>query len=470
MSQSTPRVLLIKVPSYSDVVSPPLGVGYLAQAIRDVAHVSIVDGVRTGLTPVSLRSLIADMQPDLVGFSVVSAAEAPALACMESVRTAAPQSIIIAGGPHPSAMPGPFWDKAFPNVDYILRGEAEIALSALVEDLARFQKGRATVQDLEAIPGMYARIGDQEICCSMAINPTLDFPAMPAWDLMPPASYPRAPHGAFFRRFPVAPVLTSRGCNYGCGFCSVPTLSGGRIRFRKPDLVVRELEVLKTQYGVREIQIIDDNFTARRSHALKICRAMAHAGLDLPWSSPNGVRMENLDDELVEAMADAGCYSVSLGLESGSSRVLERMKKGLTLDNVAATVGRMVRRGLEVNGFFMLGYPGETEKDMNATIRFARSLPLTRANFSLFTPLPGCPEWERAAVHPGGVFRYDAPFSQIGYVPEGLTAKRLKHMQRKAFLRFYARPRAAGRLTASLGSKDALYYFARRAYHWLAKP
>ncbi|MBI9074968.1 MAG: B12-binding domain-containing radical SAM protein [Desulfatibacillum sp.] len=466
-TSSTPHILLIKAPSYSDVIAPPLGLGYLAAAIRDVARVSVLDGVRIGLTPKKLVALCKSLRPDMIGFSVVSAAKEPALECIRAARKTLSQAVLVAGGPHPTAMPLDFLKEASPCLDYILRGEAENSLRILCRDFSRTRPHHIPAADLEHIPGVTARARDRLICLPVSVREEINTPAMPAWDLMPPGQYPKAPHGAFYRNFPVAPVLTSRGCSYGCGFCSVPALSGNRIRFRSPHLVAEELLHLKKQFGVREAQIIDDNFTANKNHALGVCQAIKESGVNLPWTCPNGARMENLDDQLIRAMSDAGCYSVSLGLESGSPRVLQRMKKGLTMDHVAEKVERMAALGMEVNGFFILGYPGETRADMKATRAFAKSLPLTRANFSLFTPLPGCPEWERLIARPSTAKGLTTTFSQVGFVPRGFSATSLKWQQRKAFLGFYGRKQHAEKLIASLHSREAAFYFARRAWHWL---
>ncbi|ACL02871.1 Radical SAM domain protein [Desulfatibacillum aliphaticivorans] len=466
MSQK-PHLLLVKVPSYSDVIAPPLGLGYLAAAVRDSARVSLLDGVRLGLTPKKLYSTAKSLNPDMVGFSVVSAAKSPAVQCIGAVRKALPKAVILAGGPHPTAMPMEFLEETAPHLDFVLRGEAEEGLRILCREFPAQGVQDISPDDLNKIPGMAAIGKDTPICRPPAVREDINDPAMPAWDLMPPGQYPKAPHGAFFRRFPVAPALTSRGCSYGCGFCSVPALTGGKIRFRAPQLVAEELMALKTRFGVQEAQIIDDNFTANKAHALNTCRALINSGVNLPWTCPNGVRMENLDKELIQAMKGAGCYSVSLGLESGSAKVLNRMKKGLSLDHVGERVELLAKAGLEVNGFFILGYPEETRQDMKATLDFAKSLPLTRANFSLFTPLPGCPEWERLSADPAAMEGLTTTFSQVGYVPQGFSRSSLKRQQRKAFLGFYLQRRNAERLLASLRSREAVYYFARRAWHWM---
>ena len=462
-----PHILLVKAPSYSDVIAPPLGLGYLAAALQDLARITLVDGVRTGLTPKNLFALARSLNPDIVGFSVVSAARDQALQCIRTTRKALPKALILAGGPHPTAMPLDFLQEASPHLDLILRGEAENSLRTLCQDVAGQGAQGVLQNDLEQVPGMVIDRQGKRICQPPAVQDTIDTPAMPAWDLMPPGSYPKAPHGAFFRRFPVAPILTSRGCAFGCGFCSVPALSGGRVRFRSPLLVAEELLHLKHRFGVREVQIIDDNFTANKTHAMDVCQAIINSGVNMPWTCPNGVRMENLDKELIRAMGRAGCYSVSLGLESGSAKVLNRMKKGLSLDNVADKVRLLAAAGMEVNGFFILGYPGENRQDMKATLAFAKSLPLTRANFSLFTPLPGCPEWERLSADPSTAKGLITTFSQVGYVPKGFSATSLKWQQRKAFMGFYMQRKNAFRLLASLRSRDAAFYFARRAWHWM---
>ncbi len=455
-----PTVFLVKVPCYSDVVSPPLGLGYLAAHLRGVADVRLLDGIRQRLTPERLASLVRRDRPAVVGFSAVSHAAGPLRAFARAVKAASPETLVVAGGPHPTALPQQTLTRSAGDIDLVVSGESERSFRTLVEQVPDI--------DPADVPGA-AAMRDGELVKSCA-EPAADIDnyGIPAWDLMPPASYPHAPHGAFFLRFPVAPVITSRGCPYACGFCSVPWLVGRKMRYRSAELVCDELELLRRDHGVEEFQIVDDNFTISRKHALGICEEILRRGLQtMPWSCPNGVRIDALDDELLDAMREAGCYSISLGIESGSPQVLDRMVKHLDLGIVPGTVERIVSRGMEAHAFFILGYPGETPAEAEETIRLATALPLTRANFSLFTPLPSTPEYERLSASQKERILNLSDYSEVSYVAPGYTARQLKQLQRSAILRFYRRPRQMWRLARAIRTPQTAFYVARRAARWL---
>ncbi len=190
--------LLIKVPSYSDVISPPLGIGYLAAAVRDIAQVRVVDGVKTRLTVKGLANIIREFQHDIIGLSVVSAAFANAVSFIKAARAAAPASVIIAGGPHPSAMPDSFYDLSSPDLDYIIRGDGEQSFRMIVKDFHGIRARNVTCREIDGIPGIHARTRDGLVSSPIEVCADCNSPEMTAWDLMPPGEYPRAPHGGFF--------------------------------------------------------------------------------------------------------------------------------------------------------------------------------------------------------------------------------------------------------------------------------
>ncbi len=459
--------MLIKPFSYSDVISPPLGLGYLAANLDKSATVMIVDGVRERLTPAKLEKKIKLFRPDVIGLSIVTSAAVRALGDIAAIRRVLPQGVIIAGGPHPSLLPAEFHAAAGGDIDYILRGDAEVSFRQLINRCRNRRARDVSAQEIKDLSGVWAKTRDGLVSSDMPVNQECNDLGVPEWRLMPPGVYPRAPQGFFFREFPVAPVITSRGCPFECGFCSVAVLKGKKVRFRSPDLITEEIRLLKEKFGVREIQFIDDNLTMVRRHVLSVCEAMLAQNLRLPWTCPNGVRIDTLDDEIIEAMKAAGCYSVSVGLETAGPVVLERMNKHLDLDRAVDTIDRVARKNIEVNGFFILGYPGDTRDNIERTIRLARKLPLTRAHFMLFTPFPGCREYEHLCRMSGGRFRYDTTFAEVSYVPDGMTARELKSLHRRALAEFYLRPSSARKLLPALNSPSRIYYFLRRTAHWL---
>lgn len=462
-----PRVILVKVRSRSDSISPPLGLGYLARALAGRAEVQIIDAVKDRLEARDLADRARRFGPDLIGLSVTTPAAARALDFARVAKTAVPSSVVVAGGPHPTALPVPFLDAASGGLDAVLVSEAEQSLAHLVVAMTD-AGGLPGADQLATIDGIVARTANGLVERPPRLEPDLDALGFPAWELMPPATYPHAPHGAFFRRHPVAPIITSRGCSFDCTFCASPFLSGRSLRFRSPASVVEEVRVLCDRFGIRELQIIDDNFTTNQRHALGICEAIIDNGLVMPWSCPNGVRADCLEVELLVAMREAGCYSVSLGLESAAEQSLAWMNKRLERERVLAGIERARAVGLEVNGLFLLGTPGDTRERILETVAWAQALPLQHANFALFAPFPGSPAFDQLGAPAEPEAWRDVTFADVGHVPRGMTAAELKSLQRHAYFTFYAHPRRAlGVARAALRSASSTWHTVRRASNWL---
>ena len=165
-------------------------------------------------------------------------------------------------------------------------------------------------------------------------------------------------------------------------------ISGVPLRTRSIAHVLDEIEVLVHRHGIGEIHVEDDNFTARRKYVLEFCEGVSRRFPGLTWCCPNGVRLDTLDAELLAAMRRSGCYSLSVGIESGCDSVLETIQKRINTDEVREKVELIHRIGLKTTGFFVIGLPEESEEQIRQTARFARSLPLDHAQFSSFSRCP----------------------------------------------------------------------------------
>ncbi|MHB1465171.1 MAG: B12-binding domain-containing radical SAM protein, partial [Thermoleophilia bacterium] len=271
----------------------------------------------------------------------------------------------------------------------------------------------------------------------------LDALPFPAWDLIDPRTYPDLPHLLLHQKFPVAPVMTSRGCPFDCNFCASTTLWGRGWRTRSSGNVVDEIELLVRDYQVKEIHFEDDNFTLKASHAAAVCEEIIRRQLDIVWCTPNGVRVDSLSEDLVRLMKRSGCYGLAFGIESGSQAVLDRNKKKLDLGKVAAKVKMVKRHGIEAHGFFIVGLPGETVDTIRETIDFARRVPFDRANFALLSPLPGSDIFQKYVLDRGNGQKIDySAFNYFTPFPLGeLDAAMLNKWQRRAVYSFYLRPR-----------------------------
>ena len=168
---------------------------------------------------------------------------------------------------------------------------------------------------------------------------------------------------------------------YQCNYCSAPITQGRKMRYRDPVKVVDEIENLINNYGVKEIQIEDDNFTLKRIHAVAVCEEIIKRKIKVHWSLPNGVRIDKLDAELLSLMKKSGCYYIALGIESANQRILDMIKKRLDKNVVRKVVTMVIDSGIEGVGFFMIGLPTETREEIMETINFACSLDLKRAAF-----------------------------------------------------------------------------------------
>jgi anaerobic magnesium-protoporphyrin IX monomethyl ester cyclase len=288
---------------------------------------------------------------------------------------------------------------------------------------------------------------------------------------MPPQGFPPSPHAAFYREFPVAPMVASRGCPYPCVYCAGKLTMGKTVRYRSVDNVLEEVRLLLGRYKVREIHLVDDNFTYSKEYVLEFCRKVGEESLKFFWTCPNGVRLNTLDEEILSAMKKAGCYAVAVGVESGSQRVLDNMRKGLTLEEIRSKIGAIRRVGLTPIGFFVLGFPGETRAEMEQTLGFSTSLGLRRANFMLFHPFPGTEvfKWIQKRHQRNGLLLTAPSFAEVSYIPEGFSARELKDLQRKAFLRFYLRPGVLLRFIGDIRSIRHAYYISRRTLRWMRR-
>jgi radical SAM superfamily enzyme YgiQ (UPF0313 family) len=268
----------------------------------------------------------------------------------------------------------------------------------------------------------------------------LDCIPFPDWGQIDPRTYKKAPHGAFIKNFPVAPIVTTRGCPYECKFCASPKLWKRKIRFRSPKNVVDEIEHLVNLFGVREIHFEDDNLTLRREHVEGICNLMLERGIKVSWACPNGVRADKLDPQLLRLMKKAGCYYLAFGVESGNQEILDNINKHIRLNTIRDAVVMAENEGIMTQGFFIFGLPGETMQTIEGTIRFAKSMPLSRAQFLLLDVLPGSALWDELGFAKMVDWNVDS-YHEATWVPKGVDRKSLNEAPSRAFKAFFLRPK-----------------------------
>ena len=230
------KVLLLKPFSESHYVVPPLGLGYLVTALRKAGHTArAIQCTKDNITFDKLAEVVQAENPDVVGFQIVSCDLEATRRSAEIVRQILPKALILAGGAHPSGNPEDTMT-FLPMVDFAFRGEAEGSLVQFLDDYQ--QNGK----HYEQIPGLIWRENGSVRSNPPVFVEDLDTLGFVAWDQIRPETYPQAPHGAFFDRFPISPIITTRGCPYGCTFCAARTVAGRKIRYHSIGHVLKEIE------------------------------------------------------------------------------------------------------------------------------------------------------------------------------------------------------------------------------------
>ena len=313
-----------------------------------------------------------EFKPEFVGITFVTPLIQEANRVAQMVRDLDKRTVLIAGGPHCSSFPESTLKETV--FDVVAVGEGDFTICEILEG-----------KDYTNIEGIAYKKDDE-----IRVNPRkpfikdLDVLPFPEYSLFDLKNYKVSP--AIARKNPVAWVETSRGCVYDCIFCN-KNCFGKTFRVKSPERVVDEfLRVI--DHGFNEIYLADDGFTTNMKRAKKICDLLIAKNIRINWSLLNGVRADRLDLELLEKMKAAGCYRIFLGVESGSQRVLDTIKKGTTIEQLENAVSWAKKAGIEVVGYFMLGLPGDTEETMQKTIDFAKKLDLDLSKASITIPLP----------------------------------------------------------------------------------
>jgi len=451
------RILLVQPFNRSYVIMPSLGLGYLAAVAACEGHdVTVVNCIKERMDQTGFAEYLQANRFDVIGFQVFSYDLNAVCKMLEVVRLVQPEAVTVAGGPHPSGDPYGVLDR-LAGLDYAFKGEAETGF-------VRWLRFLAEGGVLAEVPGLIYRDESGMVTVNdPLLVDDLDSLPMPAWDILKPEEYPEAPHGAFTRNFPTAPIIMTRGCPCLCTFCAGESITGRRVRRRSIANVMAELHAL-FQRGIREIHIEDENFTLSKQYVIEFCDALRQSGLTLSWSLPSGVRIDTLDAELLDRMEEAGCYSLALGVEFGTDRLMGLTRKGLSVGKVRQKLELFRGRKIKTTGFFLFGIPGESLADMRETMNFALELPLDRAQFNNFMPLPGSSLWEELDRKGKlGRVAWDRMFvHDVAYCDEDIDPREIKVLQRRAYLRFYLRPRIIFSLVREIRSPAHLKFLLKR--------
>lgn len=449
---------ILKEHDYSqNTYMPLIGLGYLAAALQQSqldCEVKLLDCRIAGLTLRNVERQIRELQPNIVGIRAFTQNIIAAGKAAELAKKINSDTVTVVGGPHATALPEKTLEE-FPAFDFAVFGEGEGTFVELCMklDSKMFKK----------IEGLCYRESGT-IVKNEARRFTQDLDELPMinWgDLVDLDQY-WAPPGAHRVPGKVLPVMTTRGCPYKCIFCQRPH---GRVpRVRSVKFAVNDIERNLLEYGARCVHFCDETFTWNKKRVMDICNEIIARGLHnkISWNCTS--RADNVDYETFKKMREAGCYRISMGVESGNQRILDKVNKGITLEEAEDTVKNAKKAGLKVHCNFIIGHPFETKETINDTVDFAIKLDPNATNFAIMVPFPGTEVASMVERGYGGYKKRTADWSkygkQLGDALElkNLDRKALHRAQCRAYIRFYLRPSKIRRLFLITNTKSLMRY------------
>src|SRR3989344_4573435 len=369
------------VGSESTMIQPPLGLAYLAAVLRqNKISVSILDLAALNLNDEQTRDEIKKSDASFIGITAATNTIEEAYKIAKYAKEI--NALVIVGGPHTSILPKLTLEEC-KYIDIAVRGEGEYTLLDIVKK-----------KPLSKIKGINYRKDNK-------IHSNADSPLIEDLDSIP---------------FPARDLLPLD-------------------KYWSPGV---------SKYKVKELNILDDNFTVLPNRVEKLCDELIKRNYNLIWKTGNGVRADRVNEYLIKKMKEAGCYLLAFGIESGDEAILKIVDKGETLEQIESAVKWAKKYKILTEGFFIIGNDGENEGTMNKTIKFAKKLDLNIAQFQVFIPLPGSSYYEKI-IKDGEIFakswkEYNA-FGKPIFKYKELTPELMERMQKKAYKQYYFRPK-----------------------------
>lgn len=318
-------------------------------------------------------------EADFVGISIKTGTLANTIKIAKKAKKINPEIKLIAGGVHIS-IDGLHFMQKNKLFDYAFSGECE-------KELPKLAKGKRPSE----INNLYYRTNNKvKFSKKVGFIESLDklpFPSFKEFD-------------SIKDKINFYPLTTSRGCPFQCIYCSVPAVIGRKWRARNVEDLIKELENAKKEYSIRGFEILDDNFTLDMNRAKRFCKLLIKEKLNLKWCCSNGLRADKLNEELIILMKQAGCFSISLGIESGHPEVFRNINKGESLEQITDIIKLLKKHKIETFGYFIIGLPGSTYKKDMDSVKYCKKLGIKGA-FNILAPYPTTPLWNLIVNNPG---------------------------------------------------------------------
>jgi len=431
---------------------PPLGLAYAAAIHeRSNGEALIIDANALELSKEKVLSQLKSWKPDMLAFLLTAYSFFDTLSWIHYLKKETGLPVLTGNvlcGMYPKAVMHHL------EIDFMLIGPA-------AKTLPEFTRRIENSESLDGMKGIGWRKGEKVII-TMPESWKEDFSLLPfpARHLLPNHKY----HAVMSKRSPYTIMITSKGCNAKCTFCHIHQIP---FSAQTPQRTIEEIQECVNHYGIKELDFFDPSFTMIRERVVAICEMMIEKKIDLHWACR--ARVDQVDEELLMLMAQAGCKRILYGVESGYKFNLEDMQKGITNEQIEMTVNLTKKAGILSIGFFMLGVPGETKRSMIKTIKYALNLNLDYAQFHRTIGKPktflanqvetqlGYDYWEEFIKGNIPEKRLPSPWTKI-------SDRTIQRFTKIAYWAYYFRPQYLFKIIIGIKSFDEFKRYVRSAF------
>ena len=416
------------------LVNPPYSLIQIASVLRKKGEeVQVIDANCENLSYSEVKNRIRDYKPDIVAFRFTPTTIEVDMETAKITKTLYPDAVTVCM----------CWTlkrfaekiiKDNKDLDIFLKGEFGSYETIFFELIEVIDQGLP----LDKVKGISFRKGDDVISTGPPTIGSFYEPPIPAYDLLPPLSkYYISPKHS--RHSPFTIMYTSSGCPYSCIFCVMRETTW---RERSVENVMKEITYLKNEHGLKCIFFMDETFTMDRSRTMDLCKALIEKKIDLTWYT--STKVDKVDKELLELMREAGCRSISFGIESGSQKILDFAKKDIKVEQAMEAINMVKAAGIGVHLSFIIGLPMENWKTFKETLDFVKKASPTMAQFNVAVPYPGTPLYDLALSN--GWIDKDLDYTQLKHQKsimrtEEMTKEDIEKARKKAYRSLYFNPR-----------------------------
>lgn len=440
------KVLLINLPDEGSTVDsftpdyaigsfsvyPPLGLLYVATAIKAFYPVEVMDVVTMNWTLKQIVENIIKKAPTVLGISCQTLRLYPMLEIIRGVKAKLPETIVVIGGPHTAIYPAETVN--LPGVDFVIIGDGEGPFKDLIDALSK-----GNMDSLKKRVGVAFKDEDGKLILNPPNYQNIEDIKIPDRTLLNYDYYYTAADG----KEPVVSMISSRGCPFKCVFCDVQEK---KYRARSAQSVVDEMEYIANLFDDPIIHVFDDNFNLLRKRVFEICEEIEKRNIKVKWTTR--ARVHPLDEEMLIAMKKAGLKRIHLGVESGSEISLVKMKKGIKKEQIVKTFELCRKLDIDTLAYFIIGYEWETKKDINATLKFIHQIFPTFIMVNTLYPVPKTEVYEEllktGKIDKDYWHEFVSNPTKDYSLPQYKSKKMQRYLKRKLdeiYLTFYLSPR-----------------------------